>query len=75
MSCAGYFERLRRKEEAQEQIMKQQVLHEIDMKKETLQRRLQSYEVKGDFHRANLVKAKIEKLEKVTERMKQLLEV
>ena len=72
MSCAGFFETLQR--QAEEESFKKQVLKEIDEKKETLQRRLQSYEVKGDFHRANLVKAKIEKLEKVTERMKQLLE-
>ena len=74
MSCAGYFERLRRKEEAQEQIMKQQVLHEIDIKKETLQRRLQSLQVQGDFHMANQVKARLAQLEVVAERMKQLLE-
>jgi len=72
MSCAGFFETLQR--QADEESFKKQVLKEIDEKKETLQKRLQSLQVQGDFHRAKQVKAKIEKLEKVTERMKQLLE-
>ena len=71
MSCAGFFETLLKRAELES--FNNQVLREIQEKKETLQKRLQSLMVQGDFHKANLVKAKLEKLEKVTERMKQLL--
>jgi len=64
MSCSGYLERLRGED----------TLREIQRKKHTLQRLIISFEVKGDFHKAMQVKAKLEKLEKITERMKQLLE-
>ena len=72
MSCAGYFETLLRRAELES--FNNQVLPEIQEKKETLQKRLQSLMVQGDFHKANQVKAKLEKLDKAKERMKQLLE-
>ena len=71
MSCAGYFETLLKR--ADEESFKKQVLKEIDEKKETLQKRLQSLQVQGDFHMANQVKARLAQLEVVAERMKQLL--
>lgn len=71
MSCAGYFEKLRR--QAEQESFNNKVLPEIEDKKNVLKRRLASLEVKGDFHKVAQVQAKLEKLEKVTERMKQLL--
>jgi hypothetical protein len=72
MSCAGYFDTLRRK--AEEDSFKNQVLHEIDMKKEELQLELRNFRIEGKFHLARKVEVRLAKLEKVTERMKQLLE-
>lgn len=71
MSCAGYFERLRRK--ADEDSFKNQVLHEIDMKKEQLRLELRKLQIEGKFHLASKAKARLAKLEVVAERMKQLL--
>jgi len=72
MSCSGYFDTLLSR--AQQESFKTQVLREIEERKEKLKRKLQSLQVQGDFHRANQAQAKLEKLEKITERMKQLLE-
>jgi len=72
MSCSGYFETLLSR--AKQESFKNQVLREIQQRKTMLKRKLQSLQVQGDFHRANQAQAKLEKLEKVTERMKELLE-
>ena len=72
MSCSGYFETLRRKTE--QESFKNQVLQEIQEKKELLKRKLESLMVQGDFHRANQIEAKLLKLEKAAEPMKKLLE-
>jgi hypothetical protein len=71
MSCAGYFDTLRRK--AEEDSFKNQVLHEIDDKKEELRLELRNLRIEGKFHLARKVEVRLAKLEKVTERMKQLL--
>lgn len=73
MSCSGFHEILLRK--AKQEKLQKQVLEEIQQRKDTLKRKLQSLMVQGDFHRANQVKVKLEKLEKIRERMKQFLEV
>jgi len=70
-SCAGFFDDLLR--DVEQQSFKNQVLHEIDMKKEQLRLKLRSLQVEGKFHLATEVKDRLAKLEKVTERMKQLL--
>lgn len=72
MSCAGYFERLRR--QAEQDSFKNQVLHEIDVKKEVLELELRNLQIEGKFQLAEQVKARLKKLEKVKERMKQLRE-
>jgi len=72
MSCAGYFETLRRR--AEEDCFKNQVLHEIDMKKAGLQLELRKLQIEGKFYLAHKVQERLTELEKVTERMKQLLE-
>ncbi len=73
MSCSGYFEPLLR--QVEQQSFRKNVLKEIQEVKDRYQRKLRSLQVQGDFHNATQVKAKLEKLEKITERMKQFLEV
>lgn len=75
MSCAGYFERLLRiEQEIEEQSFAKKAVQEIDERKTQLKRELQSLRVKGDFHKATQIQAKLEKLDKTKERIKQLLE-
>ena len=73
MTCAGYFERLLRESQVEEELLNQQVLHEIDVKKERLQCELRNLQIAGKHHLAVKVKDRLVKLEKITERMKQLL--
>ena len=73
MMCAGFFERLLRQQQLEEDVFKNQVLHEIDMKKEQLQRELRNLQIAGKHHLAVKVHDRLVKLEKITERMKQLL--
>jgi len=72
MSCAGYFERLLRK--AEQDSFKNQVFHETDMKKEALKLELRKLQIEGKFYLARKVEDRLAKLEKATERMKQLFE-
>ena len=74
MSYAGYFERLLRKAQIEEEIAKNQALHEIDMKKEQLRLELRNLRVEGKFYLARKVENRLAKLEKITERTEQLLE-
>jgi len=73
MSCAGYFERLLRKAQIEEEIARNQALHDIEKKKENLRLELRNLQVEGKFHLARKVAKRLAKLEEVTERMKQLL--
>lgn len=72
MSCSGYFETLL--DQANQESFSQQVLQEIQQLKTRLSKKLESLRVKGDFHKANQIKTKLEKLEKITARMRELLE-
>ena len=75
MSCAGYFEDLRR--QAEQQSFKKQILPEIEELKDRLERKLQRLRVQGNFrkdnHTINQVKAELERLEKTEVSMKRLL--
>jgi len=72
MSCAGYFERLRR--QVEEQSFKRRILPDIQKLKDRLAKKLRNYEVKGDFHKAREVKAELEWLEKTEKSIKKLVE-
>jgi len=77
MSCAGYFETLRR--QTNRESFNNQVLHDIQELKDRLARKIVSLRVKGDFRNNNQaiceIKAKIEWLEKTEKSIKRLLEV
>jgi len=72
MSCAGYFERLRR--QAEQDSFNNQVLHDIQQLKDRLAKKLESLMVKGDFHKANEIKAELDYLEKTEKSIKKLVE-
>jgi len=74
MSCAGYFERLLCKAQIEEEIAKNQALHDIEKKKEDLRLGLQNLRIEGKMHLANKVEDRLAKLEKITARMMELLE-
>lgn len=76
MSCAAYFEILRR--QAEQESFSNQVLQEIEELKARLERELMSLMVNGDFrkdnHRIKRIKVELERLEKTEKTMKRFLE-
>lgn len=76
MSCAGYFETLRR--QVEQESFNNQVLQDIQKLKDRLARKLVSLRVKGDFRNNNQeineVKAELAYLEKTEESIKKLVE-
>lgn len=77
MSCASYFEDLRRQARARYSF-NNQVLQEIEELKDRLARKLESLRVNGDFrkdnHRIQQIEAELSRLEKTEASMKRLLE-
>ena len=73
MSCAGYFFQDLLKQ-AEQESFKNQVLREINEKKQGLQRKIKSLQVQGDFHKVNQIQVQIDRLDRTENVIKRILE-